>query len=63
MMTQEQEKEQFKFERDQVKMEVEDLKIRRDRMMDLVKESQYANRHQQDEKSKWIVEDDSLNLG
>ena len=60
---QEQEKQKITNERDFVKREVEDLKVKKSRIMDIMKENQYANRHQQDERSKWIVDEDSLHYG
>ena len=62
MMTQEQEKYKITQERDEVKREVQDLKTRRDKIMDVVKDNHFNNRNNNDERSKWIVDEDSINF-
>ena len=64
MLVQEKEHERQKItvERDDVKREVKDLKDKRERFMNIMKDLQQNTLVQEDDRSKWIADEESMNF-
>mmetsp|Transcript_23053 Transcript_23053/g.20472 ORF Transcript_23053/g.20472 Transcript_23053/m.20472 type:complete len:286 (+) Transcript_23053:27-884(+) len=55
--------EKFENEKEENKKDVAEISLHRDRLMDIMKDQQYVNKNQNDERNKWILEEDSINYG